>query len=841
SNFNKNTLLPENPTSISNLISFDKNIPIYYPNVSNVPVVDLLTGNIPNIKAKSSSNANRDQKKNQFLMIDKLIKWLSKPQAYYFLDLDIEVPWPVPFPENKEHREYAKDMFKVDGAEYAFSTWFIDTEEHKLEAEMTKEQAQEILNAIDNSFKIIDKYEPIHESKKAGRKYIRGGPNVILTKKTKPGFWIGIDEKFLVREVRAQSEVERLDSNAVVYGLYQIRKPDVNRLMPIKDGTLNCVAERVIEHFDQAKRGYGLTKIRRQKINDWEKKMRIPGARVHDIAELKKILKRPITLLDITHGIIFNSKKYRSGKYEEIEIVVHNGHAFSRNQHFPRDQMLEYYKGDTWEAINNALQGPQAIWLMGVGDETQRISQFVLENGRTFRTWKKHKEIIEACKQLVNDAINWQYQENIINEKKRSILLESLKVVDLVEQVFGANHARSRLANEINEWYPISEKINDDIKQACVEHEHGQGECAPWFNQFGHPTYHLVQVVVNGKLPKDDITGFAQVKSFKFAPNIHSVIPVWYGKHFAYREDLIVGEVIISLTKQTKVWLPNNRDISCAIIGKFTQGSKIDEKCLTHRLVTDEVELDFLIKDCTDAGTFAASMLAYAHINLLEMLQRFEPNEVVRIATDSIYVQKEALYKIENVPAFFKQEKAKDPDLCPHTYPLCAMCTDLEEFFISKLEYAKWIKEFLKTKMPLVKDDCKRHKPYICRFCFGEWFYRPDSYALLHQLEEQEIWEIQPNQWHDKGKKIYGPNADIIYWPKNRHWELIKDITENINMVVFTYTNMLAKDFQNDREWTSKCMGEKKFPRVVIWDEPPPFFGEMPHDWLKEQADYYEE
>ncbi|CAB4491793.1 unnamed protein product [Rhizophagus irregularis] len=67
-------------------------------------------------------------------------------------------------------------------------------------------------------------------------------------------------------------------------------------------------------------------------------------------------------------------------------------------------------------------------------------------------------------------------------------------------------------------------------------------------------------------------------------------------------------------------------------------------------------------------------------------------------------------------------------------------------------------------------------------------------------------------------------------------------------------------------------MGEKKFPQVVIWDEictvprhilemfinylleqkyqvicceddiqPPLFFEEMPHSWLKERADYYEE
>ncbi|CAG8823782.1 24882_t:CDS:2, partial [Cetraspora pellucida] len=101
-----------------------------------------------------------------------------------FLDLDVK---------------YAKNMFKVDGAEYVFSTRFteatdIDLASVILEAENENEAMQEI------TFKISDKYEPIHESKKAGGKYAKGGPNVILTKKMKPGFWVGIDEKFLVRE-----------------------------------------------------------------------------------------------------------------------------------------------------------------------------------------------------------------------------------------------------------------------------------------------------------------------------------------------------------------------------------------------------------------------------------------------------------------------------------------------------------------------------------------------------------------------------------------------------------------------------------------------------------------
>src|ERR1044072_5359566 len=97
------------------------------------------------------------------------------------------------------------------------------------EAGMIKEYAKEILNVINDdrflirgklvrndftyggrynyAFKIVDKYQPIRESKRAGKKFVSGGPNVILTKKTKPGFWVGIDEKFLVREVSIESDI----------------------------------------------------------------------------------------------------------------------------------------------------------------------------------------------------------------------------------------------------------------------------------------------------------------------------------------------------------------------------------------------------------------------------------------------------------------------------------------------------------------------------------------------------------------------------------------------------------------------------------------------------------
>ncbi|MEW8686688.1 MAG: hypothetical protein AB2556_12815, partial [Candidatus Thiodiazotropha sp.] len=50
-----------------------------------------------------------------------------------------------------------------------------------------------------------------------------------------------------------------------------------------------------------------------------------------------------------------------------------------------------------------------------------------------------------------------------------------------------------------------------------------------------------------------------------------------------------------------------------------------------------------------------ASMLAYAHINLLSMLRRFEPEKAVRVATDSLYIRKTALHKLEGVGTYKPQ------------------------------------------------------------------------------------------------------------------------------------------------------------------------------------------
>ena len=105
-----------------------------------------------------------------------------------------------------------------------------------------------------------------------------------------------------------------------------------------------------------------------------------------------------------------------------------------------------------------------------------------------------------------------------------------------------------------------------------------------------------------------------------------------------------------------------------------------------------------------------------------------------------------------------------------------------------------------------------------------------------------------------------------MYTPTHR---LAKEMRDR-GATAQTYHSFFRWSGQTER--TPKRMGQKYIPRVIIWDEvcsvlrpilqmfldwlqnrgvqliccgdegqPPPIAGEMPHDWLKQRADYYEE
>ena len=189
---------------------------------------------------------------------------------------------------------------------------------------------------------------------------------------------------------------------AVVYGLYPIRDPDPANLAPLRDGDLNCVAQRVVEHLEGALKGQELTPARRRKLQDWEWRVRETGASVDDVAELEKILKRAIILRDIAGEDIHNSGKNQS-RGADIELICHNGHAWPKDLHFPQSREVHIYEGNVWHPIREVTQGePLAVWLLGGQDRQLSVDQFVLQDGRTFRTQEAHERLKAICAELGN-------------------------------------------------------------------------------------------------------------------------------------------------------------------------------------------------------------------------------------------------------------------------------------------------------------------------------------------------------------------------------------------------------------------------------------------------------
>ncbi|MEW8389930.1 MAG: hypothetical protein AB2660_20660, partial [Candidatus Thiodiazotropha sp.] len=263
----------------------------------------------------------------------------------------------------------------------------------------------------DGDWVVEDKFDPVRAERRKGQAVVD------ISRDTKPGVLTGIDKVFYQKAYPV---------TAVAYSLYPIRDPDPANLAPLRDGDLNCVAQRVVEHFEGAMRGQGLTPARRQKIQEWEGRVHIGGATVDDVAELEKILKRAIILRDIAGEDIYNSGKFQS-RGADIQLIYHNGHAWPKDLHFPQSREVHIYEGDVWQAIREAIRGePVAVWLLGGHDRQLSVDQFVLQDGRTYRTREAHERLQAICTKLGNP--------------------------ELAERAFGENHAASIVAKERNGW-----------------------------------------------------------------------------------------------------------------------------------------------------------------------------------------------------------------------------------------------------------------------------------------------------------------------------------------------------------------------------------------------------
>ncbi len=185
----------------------------------------------------------------------------------------------------KRIREAKKEFFE-DGAVHVWSTFRIGG----INNMMNDKRARVLINYLDNQkyfilikfivetdndiWLIHDKREPIYTQ-------LGNNKTLLLNNKSKPGILTGIDRPYFERGYPV---------TAVVYGLFLLNdKPIIADIKPMRlsESRINCVAERITEHYTNAMRGSGLTNLRRKKICEWAETVKDTGASIKDVAKLE--------------------------------------------------------------------------------------------------------------------------------------------------------------------------------------------------------------------------------------------------------------------------------------------------------------------------------------------------------------------------------------------------------------------------------------------------------------------------------------------------------------------------------------------------------------------------
>ena len=142
--------------------------------------------------------------------------------------------------------------------------------------------------------------------------------------------------------------------------------------------------------------------------------------------------------------------------------------------------------------------------------------------------------------------------------------------------------------------YDPRDVVSIDMKACYPASFQGIGEAKPYFERFGHPTHHMSRVAINGALPRDVGTGFAEFKNgslrlpviLSSLPGLEGILQMPVGPDAALgfpcgvwlAEDSQSQGKDCLFGRQTEVWLPDHRDEACSVIGKFTQGSVAEGK-----------------------------------------------------------------------------------------------------------------------------------------------------------------------------------------------------------------------------------------------------------------------
>ena len=196
-----------------------------------------------------------------------------------------------------------------------------------------------------------------------------------------------------------------------------------------------------------------------------------------------------------------------------------------------------------------------------------------------------------------------------------------------------------------------------------------------------------------------------------------------------------------------------------------------------------------------------ASMLAYAHINLLSMLSGFTPDEAVRLATDSIYVRKSALKRLEGVEAFIHMKKmrlrsrfAREKCL-PAVTP--AQWRDKDEELYMPVEHAAYLAkpDYKAAKKDLTPSTAPGHDDPLSRHRLSYLSGGGGSGKTTRAIE------------------LFRQRDPLDFTPTHR---LAKEMRAR-GVQAQTYHSFFRWSCQT--EWTPERIGRKLIPLVIIWDE----------------------
>ena len=176
--------------------------------------------------------------------------------------------------------------------------------------------------------------------------------------------------------------------------------------------------------------------------------------------------------------------------------------------------------------------------------------------------------------------------------------------------------------------YDMREVTSIDMKACYPASFQAMGEAKPYFERFGHPTHRMNSVAINGPLPKDIGTGFAEVQEWEFEATCHPVIAAWFGRHFSKG-----GWAPTQLLAFMVVCLPEEGSEGAHTLTEQQLRKVIQRKLLAYKRQDQAKGLRFSLKVDHNLALKEAQNNRCATCNI-ELLWAYQPKDTQQFSVD---------------------------------------------------------------------------------------------------------------------------------------------------------------------------------------------------------------